>query len=156
MGLLNTISRGNASRTASRPTGIKLLEQLCDENDWSIDARHGAGVALHFRGDSVTPERTVIAIAPEGDRRVGLTAVCRAKFTADMMPKQVMPCLLMRNEEVIVGGWACEEEDGVFSFKLKYTALAATLDAEAFKYICAAMIQEVAEIEAEMHERGVL
>ncbi len=64
--------------------------------------------------------------------------------------------LLEHNDELPLGGWAIEEEDGAISFKLKYTALAAGVDAEYFGRLCTMMLIDVASIEAEMQERGVL
>lgn len=151
MSLLEAISKGIAS-----VTGKSTLDRLCRENGYSIFSRQGDSIALEFEGDAVSPHRHVIVRHPEGDPLMAFTAICRAKFPAHKMPNAMLAGLLEHNDELPLGGWAIEEEDGSISLKLKYTALAAGVDAEYFGRLCTVMLMDVATIEAEMHERGVL
>jgi hypothetical protein len=151
MSLLAKLSQGIASVTSK-----SKLERLCQENGYSIFSRHGNSIALEFKGDAVSPHRHVIVRHPEGDPLMAFTAICRAKFTKRTLPNGMLAGLIEHNDELPLGGWAIEDDDGTISLKLKYTALAAGVDAEYFGRICTMMLMEVATIEAEMQERGVL
>lgn len=149
---------GLFSSTSRRVSGesFSTLDQLCQQNGYSIFGRQGDSVALEFKGDAVSPQRHVIVRHPDGDPLMGFTAICRGKFTDRTMPNAMLAGLLEHNNELPLGGWAIEDEDGTISLRLKYTALAAGVDAEYFGRICTMMLQDVAIIETEMHTRGVL
>jgi hypothetical protein len=147
---------GKISRSIAGATGNTRLDRLCRESGWSIDVRQGNGIGLHFKGDSVTPRRTVFVIHADGDPLMAFACLSRAEFTARTMPNRLLAGLLEHNEDLALGGWVAVDEDGTISLKLKYTALAAGVDVEMFRLICMFMVKEVADIEAEMHDRSVL
>ena len=109
------------SRTAVGGTGTGLLERLCHENGWGMDERDGNTIGLHFKGDHVTPLRTVFV--GQGDARDWMIFICylRAEF---QRATGLLDAMLFRNDDVTPGGWSAYVENGVLKLRLRYTALA--------------------------------
>ena len=151
MGLFTNFARGFGG-----VTGNGQLDQLCREIGWGIDERNGDGIALYFKGDRVSSRRTVIVIHPNGDQLMSFICKCRAVFSDRTLPDELLPAILIRNDDLTIGGWVAKLDGGTISLSLRYTALSAGVDAASFSRICSLLIEEVAEVEANLHRNGLL
>ena len=151
MGLLAEFARGVANAT-----GNGLLARLCRENGWNIDERHGDAIALYFKGDRVSPRRTVYVTYPEGKAAMVFTCPCRAEFSARSLPDDLLGAMLLHNDDVTLGGWAAKVDDGSMNLCLQYTGMTAGMNAANFKAICTLMVKEVADVEANLHRKGLM
>ena len=141
MGLL-TGSRGN------------LAERLCRENGWGIDERHGSAIGLHFRGDHITPQRTVYVSASASS--LAFAVPSQTDFSEYDLPDGLLEAMLFRNDDVGMGGWAAKEVGGKVSLILQYACIASSLDAHGFKSVVTALLSEVADLEAHLSRKGLI
>lgn len=144
------------ARGVARATGNSRLDRLCRENGWNIDERRGKAIILHFNGDQITPQRSIIAVYDDGDPAMTISGICRAEFRAHNTPDDLLGALLVRNSGVAFGAWTASVDDGEVTLTLQYRALASAVDAALFRVICTLIIKEVAEVEAHLHRRGLL
>ena len=133
-----------------------LLDQFCGDLNWNIDERHGKGIALYFKGDAISPRRTMIVIHGQGDKLVMFNCYSSATFTNRTLPDKLMPAILLRNDDVPIGGWVASIDDGEVNFCLRHTALAAGMEAADFKMIVSMMIEEVRSLEAGFRSKGLM
>jgi hypothetical protein len=142
--------------TLATVTGNSLLDRLCRESGWSIDERSGKGIGLHFKGDHVTPQRTVYVFYEEGKPIMGFNCFCRAEYSDQNLPSDLMAALLVRNKSVTAGAWQANIDDGTLRFSLQHLTLAAGVNAHLFRTFCTLMVEEVAQVEAIMRRKGML
>jgi hypothetical protein len=151
MGFWETVASVAATLTTN-----SRLDQLCRENGWSIDERHGNAIGLHFNGDRITPQRTVYVLSGRCDTIMQFSCRSRAVFSGHDLPDELMAAMMVHNKNVSLGGWYADLEENTLTLVLEYMALGAGVNATSFKGICSSMIEEVAQIEANLQRKGLL
>jgi hypothetical protein len=151
MSMLKSIPQGYI-----RPTPPRLLDRLCRENGLEIALRDDQTIALIFKGDHITQQRTVSVSHSEGDVIMCFQCPCRAAFTNRNLPEDLLPVMLARNADVPMGAWVAQIANGTIKLSLQYTALTGGMDAKAFQLVCTLMLKEVAEIELSLSRKGLL
>jgi hypothetical protein len=152
MGVFDLFTNGTA--TATRGGG--LMDRLSQECGWTPDMRQGNAIVHHFKGDAVTPQRSVLIVHPPGDEMAMFSCTCRATFNARSMTTTQLALFLARNNESVFGKWQIAIDSGQVTAHLRYTALVGGLTAEFFKVICVALLGEVAFVEEALHGQGML
>ena len=123
---------------------------------WSIDEEHGPVIGLHFPGDRVTPQRTVYVYHEDGRDVVTFAVASRTEFSVHDVPADLLPDMLFRNDILGLGAWSAKEVQGMVTLVFQYTALKTGVDPDSFKFICHAMLKEVAEMEAVFESKRLL
>lgn len=140
----------------ARAAGNGQLRGILATLGWSVDERQGDAIGLHFRGDRVTPQRTVYVYHADGGVAMTFVAATRTEFSEYSLPDDLLPAMLFRNDQLGLGAWAAKEVRGSVTLIFQYTALATGVDADNFKLICHAMLKEVAEMESLFARKGLL
>jgi hypothetical protein len=132
------------------------IDRLCRELGWTVDERDGRTVRLHFSGRNGGTRKVSVV---DGDETI-VTFVSHsdAVIPAARVAPDVMAYLLRRNlNESGIGNWAMhvDDEDKVM-FALIYQPLGGGIDAQAFKYICESLVNEVADFDGKMRSARLL
>lgn len=150
MGIVESFTRGYVGARGG------LVVHLSRQLGWEIDEQKGRVYGFHFKGDAVTPRRTVYVVHAEGDKFMSFGCYCRAEFTADNLPGD-LPLALMSRGQSLHGGWEADiEKDDTITFLCSYTPHADGMDADSFKTICLTLVNEVAEVEASLHRKRLM
>ena len=136
--------------------GTARIERLCREVGWSVDEREDNGVVLHFTDPVVRIRKLTVSGGDTG--KVALFSVCSAVvLPGRQVPPDVLPHLLVRNTEMVIGGWqAIVMGDGTVGFGVRYFALAAGLDASMFKHLSETLVREVGAFDGKMKAAGLV
>jgi hypothetical protein len=133
------------------------IDALCRELSWPVDERDGNTVCLHFTDPA--GERRGVYIEPNGES-AGVFVFCcfsNAVKHPEAFPAEVPLYLLVRNWEMCGGAWSGNiDAAGSLRFCAEYVALAAGLNAAAFRNICEGLVNEVAAFDVKLRMAGVM
>ncbi len=128
------------------------LQRWCNQSGFTLQDRDG------LRGSLLVSSRRQVCLLQLFDHGslIGFRSKSRLQLNAEHVPQDILKYMLCSNSRMCFGAWSATEEDGITSFVLQHTALAARMNARAFSTICEEIIKETMIFECLAVRAGLL
>ena len=130
----------------------RQVRQILSQLRLNIDEEESGTLGFHFQ--TAGGQITLNLFHEDGSPVMSFGVPCPGVLSTQTMPQDLLGGLLFRH--VPFGGWYANTDGTWLVLHLRYQALAAGVDAPAFKTIADKMVNEVAAVERVLRQRGLL